>query len=153
MGLPPNTELVSVAWLKTVPGINPNLVATTVPSPNDEFARDGFVQVTAGVGGDADSYTGMQGPIVQVDLWAYNANSQKAPWGKAATLGAHIKAAIEGVVTHNQLVETPEAFDDARVHSVTTHMDLRRIPNDEAMARYMLELRVFWTRQPEEVAA
>ena len=152
MALPPNTELVAVAWLKTVAGLNPNLIATTVPKPNPEFAQHGFVQVTAGLGGEANSYTGMQGPIVQIDLWAYQEGSKKVPWGKAATLGAHIKAAVEGVVTHNQLVETPEAFDDARVHSVITHMDLRRIPGDEAMARYMLELRLFWTRQPEEVA-
>lgn len=151
MALPPNSELVAVGWLKTVSGLQPDLVATTVPEPNDRFAEYGFVQVSAGIGGDPDNYTSMQGPVLQIDCWAYQAGSKKVPWGKAATLASHIKAAIEGK-RHGTRVVTPAAFDDAFVHSVVTNRDMRRVPDDEAYARYSLDIRIYWTRVAKEAA-
>ena len=145
MAFPPNAELVAVYWLKGVTGLNADLVATTLPAPNDSFAASGFVQATV-VGGVPNNHTPMQSTAVQVDCWAYNANSNKAPWGKAATLAAYIKQDIEER-NPARLLDLPANFDNAFVHSVIVDLDPRRVPDDESFARYSLDLRLFWTRR------
>lgn len=145
MPFPPNAELVAVHWLKGVPGINPSLVATTLPTPNDSFAASGFVQATV-IGGVPRNETPMQSTAVQVDCWAYNANSPKAPWGKAITLASYIKLDIEERNPARTL-DLPASFDDAHVHSVIVDLDPRRVPDDESFARYSMDIRIFWTRR------
>lgn len=139
---PANGEIVAVHWLKGVAGINPDLVNTTLPQPNDSFAASGFVQATQ-VAGTEDIYTFMQESVIQVDCWAYTANSNKPPWGKAMTLAERIKRDAE---TGARLVVTPSQFEDALVRQVTCSTLPRRFP-DPAYARYMMDLRIYWTRK------
>lgn len=145
MPFPPNSELVAVHWLKGVAGLPPSNVSTTLPgADNASFAASGWVQATS-VGGVPDAYTGMQASRIQVDLWAFNANSNKVPWGRAMTLASYIKLAIDGA-DPARLVVTPEAFDNAWVHMVKVATDPRRLP-DEAFARYSMDITVNWTRR------
>lgn len=144
MAYPPNTELVAVGWIKTIPLINADLVATTVPAHSAAFEQHGFVQVTANVGGDSNSYSGMRRPFAQVDTWAYTAGSKKVPWGKAATLAAIIEDAIAGKQARG-LVVTPASFDNAFLHAVEVVRNPARVSADPAYARYSMDLHLHWS--------
>lgn len=140
---PVNAELVAVAWLKGVAGLPVDNVATTLPGPNDAFARHGFVTATV-ISGVPNMDTPMQNSRVQIDCWAYNKDSQKVPWGKAMTLAAYVERATEG---RGRRVQTPPQFEDAHVHSVIVLTEPRRVPDDQAYAHYSMDVRIHWTRR------
>lgn len=143
----PNPELVTVGWIKTVPGIPTDIVATTIPSvDNDNFHDHGFVQVTA-VGGTPNQDTFMQNSTVQIDTWAFNRNSTKVPWGKAFNLAMLLK---EGLKDAARDIITPNQYHNAHVHEVRVLIDPRRMsgdfPGDEAhFARYSFDIQVHWS--------
>ena len=137
----PTAELVAVHWLKTVGSLNPDLIATTVPARSDEFERDGFIQVTA-VGGAPDVDTFMQNPMIQLDFWAYNAHSQKRPWGKANQLAMRVKKAVE---SSSRRLVLPKGFHSALVRQVIIVSDPRRVPDDAGFARYTMDTLMAWT--------
>lgn len=143
----PNAELVAIYWLKGVDGLNPDLINTTVPANNSSFAASGFVQVQALLPSAPNPYTNLQVSTVQVDLWGYNANSNKLPWGKTFNLAMLIKEATEDANDPSRLVSTPAAFDNAYVNSVIVTSDPRRVLSDAAFARYTMELDLRWVRK------
>lgn len=147
MTLPATTELVAVAWLKTVDGVPTGQVATSLPADfmtSATIAASGFVQVI-GVGSPTDPYTPMRSSLVQVDVWMYNANQGKPPWNRAAVLAERITRAAESL--SGTSVTLPSGYENAYVHSVTVPLEARRMLDvDERVARYTLDMIVNWRR-------
>ncbi|MER5750622.1 hypothetical protein [Streptomyces sp. NPDC002088] len=144
-------ELVAIAWLKGVVG---DRVSTTLPKPGGDatisWADGGFVTLTT-TGGTPNLYVPLRDPVMGVDCWAVNPQSQKPPWNKAAALAAAIQAACWDHPAVPQRVTLPDGYPQAQVLSAYTTGDPRRIPDDpSSYARYMIPgLVIAWT----EVAA
>jgi hypothetical protein len=146
MPAPPSTELVAIAWLKTLPGIPTTSVATTLPGDSSTWSELGFVQVSV-VGGSPEIHNPRRSPVVQIDCWACNPNSEKTPWGKAGVL-------VETIVNATYLLElsnvtvslTPaDTYDRARVLSAYPLTEPRRVPGDEAgFARLQFDMALSW---------
>lgn len=146
MTLHPVTDIIAVAFLRTVPELNPALVSTTLPKDITVWA-DGFVQVV-GIGGTPGMYVPLHASVVNVSCWAANIDGGKPPWGKANQLAEHIKAAcLDHVSFPKTLILT--SFGDyapARLHTAFFVVGPRRIPNDEgSSARYDGDLLLNWT--------
>jgi hypothetical protein len=142
----PVTDLVAVAFLRTVPELDSALVSTTLPKNADAWA-DGYVQIV-GIGGIPGIYVPLHASIVNVSCWAANMVSGKPPWGKANQLAEHIKAEC---LNHSAFPKTLSlaSFGDyasARLHTAFFVAGPRRIPSDEgSYARYDGDLQLNWT--------
>lgn len=142
----PTNELVAVQWIKSIQGIPANSVNTTLPADVSKWA-DGFVQVTL-AGGSPDMYTPQNQPVLQLDCWATNPNSEKPPWGKANNLAEIIKAACYDKSVWGPLV-MPATHENVRVLGSVAQTEPRRVLSDEArFACYTFDLQLFWVRNP-----
>lgn len=149
MPLHPTSELVAVAWIKTIAGINPSNVATTLPQSTTSWSTDGFVQVST-VGGTPGLYLPVAAPAVSVDCWAVNPSSGRPPWGKANQLAESIRAAVYDPEHVQQLVTGfPGDYNDARVLGAWLLTEPRRMRDDDASyARYTFDLSLNWIEVP-----
>lgn len=130
-----NHELVTVAWLKTVVG---DRVASTLPKDNSTWAASGFV-TTDTVGGSPNLYVPLREPVMSVDCWAFNPDSQKPPWNKASVLAQAIQAACWEHRAIPQAVTLPAGYPAVHVKSAYCVGDPRRVPDDpSSYARYMI---------------
>ena len=146
----PSPDLVAVTWLKTLTGLPANQIATSLPADNSTWAASGFVQA-ATVGGTPNRDVPTYSPVIQVDCWANNVNSQKPPWGKAGHLAAVIQWATYGA-RQPGVLGMPDGFYPVRLMSVYPITEPRRILGDEsAFARVQLDLSFMWTVN-EEIA-
>ncbi len=144
---PPNTELVTVYWLKGIPDLNPDLVGTTLPRDNSTWAASGFVQVGPVSGGGPAVHIPVMEPVVSIHCWATRSGtSGKPPWGKANTLAM-------AIVNHCQLTPglvprqpvLPAQFNPAVVRTAYPMQDPRRAPGDPgAYAHYIFDLAIRW---------
>lgn len=139
-------ELVATAWLKTVVG---DRVATTLPKDNSTWAASGFCTIVV-AGGTPNLYVPLREPAIGVDCWAFNSQSQKPPWTKAAALAEAIQAACYQHATIPQRVTLPAGYPQAQVLSAYTTGDYRRVPDDpSSYARYSIPgLVIAWTEVP-----
>ncbi len=151
-----NTELVAIAWLKGVIGLDPNAIGTIVPSDTNAWLSTGFVQVQ-GIGGAAGNgggggggqgapmrYVPVANPVVQINTWANNGTSKKPPWGKANNLIELVRA---GTYAENCIREVvlPGDYPAVRVISAYLIIEPRRLPSDPAsFARYASDLQMHW---------
>ena len=85
------TDLVAVAWIRTVPGLSADGVATQLPSDEKKWAANGFVVVPTQVGGTPHENMPVRRPVCQVETWATNPGSDKIPWGIASQLMEQIR--------------------------------------------------------------
>lgn len=142
----PVTDIVAVAFLRTVPGLDPNNISTLLPKDVSTWAN-GFVQVV-GVGGVPNIYVPLDLSTVNVSCWATNVGSGKPPWGKANQLTARI---MQECINHAAFPKTLDltSFGDyfqARVHSTYFVTEPRRVPSDEgSYARYDGDMNIHWT--------
>lgn len=142
----PVTDLVAVAFLRTVPGLPVSNISTTLPKDVSAWA-DGFVQAV-GTGGTPGLYVPLDASVVNISCWATNVGSGKPPWGKANQLAALIK---QECLNHAAFPKTLDmtSFGDytpARVHTTYFLTEPRRIPSDEgSYARYDGDLQINWT--------
>lgn len=144
----PSHEQVVIAWLKTLTGVPTDKIATSLPADNASWAPSGFIQVTT-VGGSPAVHVPVFNPVVQVDCWANNVDSQRPPWGKASSLAERIMWATYAVTQ-------PGRFDlgadvhQPRLMSVYPLSEPRRIVSDPAnFARVQFDLTVRWTLELE----
>lgn len=143
-----NTELVAVAWLGTVAGLNPSMVGTTVPEDNSTWAASGFVQVQT-LGGTPGLNLPWRNPVMRVHAWAQGGTSMKPPWGKANNLAELVRTATY-VEAGKKVVTLPGDFPDARVAVVGCITEPQRVPGDVgSYAHYYTDLEFHWL----EVAA
>lgn len=128
-------ELVAVAWLSTVVG---DRVATTLPKDNTSWAASGFCTITT-VGGTPNLYVPLREPVVSVDCWAVNPDSQKPPWNKAAALAEAVQAACYDHPAIPQTLTLPAGYPAVQVRSAYTTGEHRRVPDDpSSYARYSI---------------
>ena len=144
----PTSDLVAVAWLKSIGTLPAAGVATTLPSNAAAWADEGFVQAQT-VTGIADvDLPQWRRPLVQVDLWANAPDSNNPPWNKAARLVELVRQGTEGPT--GRVVTLPGDYLDARVLSVYLESEPRRVEDDPAgYARFTLDLHVDWVRAHE----
>lgn len=148
----PNSELVTVAWLKSLDGIPTNGVGTTLPAAS-AWAADGFVQVSV-AGGAPDRDLPVARPVMSVDCWANNPNSARPPWGKAAQLAEVIRAACYRMQndpdpTQQILTMHVAGYQRAVLYSAYWVSEPRRRPADEArFARIGGDLQIHWAVVP-----
>lgn len=135
------TEQVATAWLKGVVG---DRVATNLPKDNASWAASGFCTLVT-VGGGAGMYIPLREPVLGVDCWAVNTNSQKPPWGKAARLSEAIQAACHDHRNVPSVLVLGGGYPNAHVKSAYTAYEARRVPDDpSSYARYTLGLALAW---------
>lgn len=144
MTLHPVTDLVAVAYLRTVPELDPALISTTLPKDINAWA-DGFVQVV-GIGGAPGIYVPLHASIVNVSCWAANMASGKPPWNKANQLAEHIKAECLNHIPKTLDLTSFGDYAPARVHTAFFVVGPRRVPSDEgSYARYDGDMQLNWT--------
>lgn len=141
-----NHELVTIAWLKTIVG---DRVATTLPKDNATWAASGFV-TTDTVGGSPNLYVPLREPVMSVDCWAFNADSQKPPWNKASCLAQAIQAACWAHRSIPQAVTLPTGYPAVQVRSAYCTGEPRRVVDDvSSYARYSIPgLALAWIEVP-----
>lgn len=142
------TELVATAWLATIPGITAAMAGTQLPRPAADgtvsWAATGFVQTTP-VGGDFGMYTALASPVVQVDCWATQSNSDLPPLAKANALAMAVAwAAVEntGIET---VLNLRAGYAAARVMSAYLLGAPRPLYGDPSdYARYTMNVAMNW---------
>ncbi len=148
MSLPnrPNTDLVVLAWLASIPGLSSDMCATTLPDPS-AWSEDGFVVVTGGVGGTVLDVPA-KAPVVQIDCYATAPGSNKPPWGTAHRLAEHIRAETfqrDRAVRDLEISAGPVTYPPARAAGVRA-TEPRRMYGDPAdWAHVTFDLQLLWT--------
>lgn len=144
MALPPNSELVAQAWISSLANISSSIVKTQLPADNTTWAASGFVHVVGVVGGASDPYVPVKNPVVQVDTYAVNPNTDNPDWGQASTLAEYIRAGTYLLEKTHVSLTTRSGFDNAQVLQATC-TEPRRIPNDPSgYARYTMDVNLTW---------
>ncbi len=141
----PTSDQVAVAWLKTISGIDPTKVATSLPADAATWASTGFVTAMTVGGSPGSVHVPVSEPVVAVDCWANNANSGKPPWGKAGHLAALIYRATYLAPQPGSFTVLTD-FHPAKLRAVYPVSEPRRIPGDESgFARYQLDLQLVYS--------
>lgn len=142
----PNTDLVTVAWLKLVPGVSQ--AATKLPEASVlRSLPGGFVRVLSGIGGFSPLDVPLRRPVVQIECWAAPAEgSQKVPWGVASDLAESIFLAQYDPALMDVTVDlVPVTFGQARVRTVNAQ-EPRKIEGDPSgFARFDVDAMINWT--------
>ena len=139
-----NHDLVAQAWLAGVPGLSVAMVASALPSDVTTWTQAGFVVVET-VGGAPDIDVPLRKPVMSVSCWAVAPDSHKPPWGKANNLAEHISAACQDHQACVRVVDLPDGFPFAQVHTVYLLNEPRRITSDDpGYARYSFDLQLMW---------
>lgn len=137
-----NTELVAVQWLLGVTGLSSGMVATQLPKDQSTWSTNGFVTVAA-LGGGPNNYTGVRGPVLQLDCWAVAPGSNKPPWFQANALAELVVGACR--VGDGRTVTLPNGYPAARVLQAWVITEPRRVYDDAGdVARYTLNLALSW---------
>jgi hypothetical protein len=150
--LPPNSELVAVAWLAGVAGLLSSQVATKLPADTSVWVEAGFVTVGGGdgagggvIGGAPNRYMALRNPVVSVHCWAVKPGSARPPWGQAARLAELVVAGTYDETSMRRALTLPDGYDQARVNEAYALTEPRRIPGDDAsFAHYQLDLQLHW---------
>lgn len=148
MPLHPSVELVTCAWLATLPGVTSGMVASTLPKLADsDWTSTGFLTVTP-AGGVPDVYVPTRASLVQVNSWAAKKNAQRPPWGQANELAEVVVAGCWDRGQHRDLT-VKSGYNRARVFAVQATMDPQRIYSDESSyASYRVDVRIDWCEIP-----
>lgn len=145
-----NHELVVVAWLKSVTGLN--TVGTTVPEDSSTWYSTGFLQPIV-IKSDTNKYYQLRSCIAVIHCWAARADvtSQRPPWGQANELAENVVAACfdPSLFQSHDLSLGVSGAPSARVLQVALIEDPMRAPNDDAhMAHYTTAIQLWWNEKP-----
>lgn len=144
--LHPNSELVAVAWLKSVVG---DRVSNTLPKDNTTWSASGFCTIDT-VGGSPNMYVPLHEPVIGVECWAVNPDSQKPPWNKASALAQMVQAACWDHPTVPRILVLPAGYPLVQVKSAYLTGEPRRVVDDpSSYARYSIPGLVLpWAAMP-----
>ena len=142
------TDLVVVSWLRTLPGLTADVVATQLPRDETKWAANGAVIVPVHVGGTPHSTMALRRPVVQVETWATVPGSDRLPWGIANQLAEQIRAGVLDRTTFSRLLIITAGsltYPMARVLSARMMTEPRRVWSDAGdYAGYTLDLAFQW---------
>jgi len=152
----PTDELVGCAWVASIEGFSPSIVATQLPDPALKDGSPapwvvtppyGFVQVTV-VGGDEDPLLPIYRPVFQLDCWATKPGSNKPPWYRANRLARNISVATRNRINVSRLLTISAngvQYPSAMVQAATVLTSPRRMWDDAGdFARYTMDVRMQW---------
>lgn len=144
----PNTDLVSVAWVKRNTKLIGASVAVTTSLPNDaaQLAK-GVVELSI-IGGTPHAELPVRKPIVQASCYASApGSSSKVPWNMAFQFAEWVWEQTYDPLHMNVLVTPgPSGYAQARVMTVEAITEPRRVPGDQGnLARVDVELLLNWT--------
>lgn len=146
--LHPTTDLVAVAWLRTVPGLVADGVATQLPADETTWAANGFVVVPVQVGGTPHGTIPLRRPVVQVETWGTVPGSDKLPWGIPNQLMEQIRMGTLDRTTFNRplpITANGVTYPNARVLSARMLTEPRRIWSDAGdYAGFMANVALQW---------
>lgn len=152
----PNIDLVGVTWLRAVPGMPVNSVATALPKVNGEvdvtaLRSGGFARWRSGMGGSSGA-SGLRRPVGTVECWAApDPGSSQVPWGRASDLAETIYAVAndEHHSLHRVRLTLPHGYGDVLVHSVNALGEPVKVEGDPSgFARFDVDLEINWTGVP-----
>ena len=159
----PTDELVAVAWIGSIPGLTPQMVATQLPedankdgTPADWVVKGrGFITVAV-VGGTPSPDLPQSRPVMQVDCWAVKPGSNKPPWGIANRLAMLVKTATwDRIQIPRKLTITVNGvlYPPAAVQAASLLTEPRRITDDPGdYARYQFDLALSWISLGQVIA-
>ncbi len=145
----PSTERIVAAWLATIPGITPAMVATSLPTDTGTWASTGFLTVEP-VGGIPGIDVPVRQPLVQVNAWAVKPGAQRPPWGLSDSLMETVVRACVGQMVGRRVdvtlsVGNPPSTATARVLSVWAVSEPRRLwSDDSSYAHRSVDIRCSW---------
>lgn len=141
----PNSSLVAVAWLKTLPGVDSRYVATQLPPSNFTFGTSGFCVVTV-VGGSPDAYLPEGHPVLQVDIYAIKEGSARPPWNACEDIAVAVTKACEGNGLFREELTLPGTYMPARVLQGQVIGEPKRAYGDGgSLAHIRVEIELHWT--------
>lgn len=144
MARPANAELTGVAWLKTLAGLG-SFVATQLPTDPAAWSATGFIVVGNPAGGGQHLYVPLRNPVLQVDCYAVNPNTDDPPWDKASDLAEYVVAGTYDMTKLNTSLTLRTGYDMARVTSARINGGPRRMTGDPASyAWYQIDLAMDW---------
>jgi hypothetical protein len=141
-------DLVAVAWLRTMPGLVADVVATQLPKEETKWAANGAVIVPLHVGGTPHSTMALRRPVVQVETWATVPNSDRLPWSIANQLAEQIRIGCLDRTVFSRLLPITagtQTYPMARVLSARMLTEPRRTWSDQGdYAGYTFDLAFQW---------
>ena len=150
----PTSELVAKFWLGSIPGLTPAMVASQLPANAAGWAQTGFITVAV-VGGSPDIDAPVKNPILQLDFYAVQLGSQKAPWSAANVLAETVRnATLQRVGQKRPLRITagPLTYPPAVVQSAYLLTEPRRKwgdPGDYAV--YTADMAMTWNTTGDHI--
>lgn len=140
------SELVAVAFIKTMSGIAANgMVSTQLPEDNTSWAASGFIKVGPVVGGTPNTYVPIREPVLQINTYAVNPNTKFPDWGKAEELANLIVEGAQDMSLYHQALTLRSGVNQAQVFDAQALTEPRRVEgNDAAYAAYTLDLQIRW---------
>jgi hypothetical protein len=150
-----SNDLVAVAWLRTLPGLVADGVATQLPADETTWAANGFVVVPIQVGGTPHRNIPLRRPVVQVECWGTVPGSDKLPWGIPDQLAEQIRAGTYDRTTFGRLLHITAGgvtYPTARVKAARILTEPRRVWHDAGdYAGKSFNLALQWVAAGEEV--
>lgn len=157
MALHPNTEVVAMAWIGSIPGqfgnFTPSMVATQPPPeqswPLNLDGISNFITVTT-VGGTPMVGMPIAQPMIEVKAYATKPGSNKPPWFAANNLLQQIWLAsmskLPGVFGRVLTVESNgRPYAAACVIEAVVHTEPRRMYGDQRnWAIYSMDMALSW---------
>ncbi len=149
------SDLVVVAWIKTISGLTADVVATQLPSDETKWAANGAIVVPVHVGGTPHSGMALRRPVVQVEAWGTVPGSDKIPWGIPSQLAEQVRTGTYDRTTFGRLLTITAgsvSYPLARVKSARMMTEPRRIWSDAGdYGGYQFDLALQWVSAGEEV--
>lgn len=153
--LRPTVQLVAIAWLRGVPGVDPTKVATKRPQDTATWAATGFIQVGQPTGdGPQIGDLPLRASIVGVSCLAASLDSGKPPWWRANQLAEQI---IEDTYGHrgsggrDVSAYMKAGYQGAKVLTAYAMNDPREspAPGPTSFAKYIFDLAINWVAVPD----
>lgn len=144
----PTNELAAMAWIRSIPGIDPQKVSTKLPG-NNSLIVPGFVTVMT-IGGSPDIYVPRREPIIEVKTWACHPDGdrQDPPWARANDLAEIIWERCLDHRSFGGVLFTKNGYDNVCVPSAYPLTEPMKVPDDAPrFACYTMDLQLHWTRR------
>ena len=149
------TDLVVCAWIRSIPGLVADGVATQLPTDETSWAANGFVVVPMQIGGTPHGTIPLRRPVVQVDCWGTVPGSDKLPWGIPNQLAEQIRAGTYDRTTFGRPLAISAGsvtYPYARVLSAKMLTEPRRVWHDAGdFAGFSFNLAFQWISAGEQV--
>jgi len=154
MSLYPSAELVARDWIRSLPELDVNGVATSLPGDFASFKTKGFVQVSV-VGGSPDIDVPMMVAVVQIDCWTYGGS--KPPWNLAGSIAGTILHATYKRASMGKVLSIADGdYYTAQVRHAFPLTTPRNITNNDSnqsnislsqtgLARVQFDMEIRWT--------